>query len=299
MVGRISTVALHNTTLRYANSTSLDLAKQTQQISSGIKASSFSELAGNVERISGFEEKIGKIDVYISSNSLISTRLNSITTALNDIQQVAESFRSDLTLYNQTTSENFSIQASAESALQQIEDLLSISIGGRYLFSGSRTNIPPISDITAPVNTYGEADANYYQGDSEKSSGKISDSFELEYGVTANDPALQSLITGIRTVLEGAINGSDNVITSGQDLVSDSITTLSTLRAKVNLDITTVDSVNSQHTQLQLFWQQSLSEELDADAVSLQIELDINKTILQASFQAFASLSQLKLTDYL
>lgn len=299
MVGRVSTASLYTNTIRDVSAVSLDLANAQRQTTSGLKASSFTQLAGNVERISGFQERAGKTENYISSNNLVSTRIETVSNSLASIQLVAESFRSDLAQFNATTESSFSLESSARSALQQIEDLLNVSIGGRYLFSGSRTNVPPIGDITAPVTTFGEADQNYYVGDSEKISGRISDSFELEYGVTANDPALQDLITGIRTALEGAQAGDFSIVTAGQDLVDSSQDKLATLAAKVNLDFTTVASVNSQHSQLQLFWQQSISQELDADLAALSIETSVNTTILQASFRSFATLSQLNLSDFI
>jgi flagellar hook-associated protein 3 FlgL len=256
-------------------------------------------MSGIVERVSGFQEKIGKIDNYISSNKSVSTRLNSVSSSIESIQKIAEEFKSDLALYNEVTKDNFSLETSAKSALNRIEDLLNISIGGRYLFSGSRTNTAPIGDIEAAINTVGVADANYYDGDSQKDTAKISDGFELEYGVTANDPALQQIITGIRTAIKGVLDQSNATVRSGQDLVSDSIQSLSALRAKVNLDITTVESVNKQHEQLKIFWKQSLSGDIDADVTDATVELNVNTTILQATYQAFAKISNLKLTDYL
>ena len=299
MVDRVSTASLHNTNLRYIGQVSSEMANLNRQISSGIKPQSFSDMSGIVERVSGFQEKIGKIDNYISSNKSVSTRLNSVSSSIESIQKIAEEFKSDLALYNEVTKDNFSLETSAKSALNRIEDLLNISIGGRYLFSGSRTNTAPIGDIEAAINTVGVADANYYDGDSQKDTAKISDGFELEYGVTANDPALQQIITGIRTAIKGVLDQSNATVRSGQDLVSDSIQSLSALRAKVNLDITTVESVNKQHEQLKIFWKQSLSGDIDADVTDATVELNVNTTILQATYQAFAKISNLKLTDYL
>jgi len=299
MTARISTASLNSNTLRYAGQVSQDMAKLQNQISSKIKYQSYSDMSGNVERVSGFQEKIGKIDNYISGNRTVTTRLNAVSKSLESIQKVASNFISDLATYNPVTSGNFSLETSAKGALQQIKDLLNVTVGGRYLFSGSRTSASPIGDIQAPVNTVGVADANYYVGDSQKDTAKISDGFELEYGVTADDPALQKIITGIRTAMNGARTNNYAEVKSGQALVEESVKSLSALAAKTNLDITTVESVNKQHLQLQIFWQQSLSEDIDTDITSATTEIKLNETILQASFSAYSKLSQLKLTDYL
>jgi len=299
MVSRVSTAALNNSTLRYATNTSNEMARLSKQISSEVQYQSYAEMSGKIERVSGFQEKIGKIDNYISGNTTVKVRLNAVSSSISSIQTVASNFLSDLATYNGVSSSSFSLEDSAKSALQQIKDLLNVQIGGRYLFSGSRTNSSPIGDIETPVNTAGVADANYYAGDNQKDTAKISDGFELEYGVTADDPAMQEVISGIRTALQGAQSGDASMVASGQTLVQKSVKTLATLAAKVNLDITSVDKVNAQHTQLKIFWQQSLGEDIDTDVTTATTELKLNETILQASFSAFAKISSLKLTDYL
>jgi flagellin-like hook-associated protein FlgL len=110
---------------------------------------------------------------------------------------------------------------------------------------------------------------------------------------------LQELITGIRTALSGAADTDYDTVKRGQDLVKKSVKSLAALAAKTNLDITTVDSVNNQHSQLKIFWRQSLAEDIETDVTEATTELQLNSTILQASYQAFAKISQLKLTDYL
>lgn len=299
MVNRVSTAALHNTNLRYIGQLASERATLNQQISSGIKPQSYSDLTGAVERVSGFEEKISKIDTYLKNNTLVSTRLNATNSAIEQIQKITEEFISNVTLYNPSTENSFDLQAFAQSALDRIEDQLKVSVEGRYLFSGARTNTEPVGDINAALTTIGEADDNYYNGDNVKLSARVSDSYEMEYGVTANDPALQDLISGIRTAIAAVDNFSNAQLSQAKDLLNSAKTGLATLRANVNTNITALSAVNKQHEQLKLFWKESLSADIDTDLSEATIKLSANETILQSTFSAFAKISQLKLTDYL
>lgn len=299
MVDRISSSALNLNSLRYINDTSVRLSKLNIQVSSGNKAQTFSEISGAVERVSGFQEQVSRIDNYLSNNIVVSTRLNATNNSLDQVQQVAQEFLSNAALYNPSTQNSYDLVAAGQSALNRIQDALNVTVSGSYVFSGSNTTQSPISDINAPLTASGVADDNYYTGDNITLSARISDSFELQYGVQANDPALQNLISGIRTAMQGATDNNLAMVRSGQSLVEDSKTQLATLRAEVNTNITSLESVNDQHRQLKVFWNESLSNDLDTDIAEATIKVTENETILQASFQVFARLSQLKLTDFL
>jgi len=192
------------------------------------------------------------------------------------------------------------LQAIAAAALNNIEDQMNVSVEGRYLFSGSKTSTPPITDLTSiAITTPGVAEDNYYNGNSVKISARVSDAFEMQYGVTGDNIAFQNLISGIKTAISGDAANNTQTLQQAFQMVTDAVDGLATVRAEVNSNMASLNSVNEQHQNLRLYWKEAISIETDTDIAEASILVAANQTLLQASFQTFASLSRLRLTDYL
>ncbi len=299
MADRISALVTHARTLRDITLTQIDLAKVNQQVSSGKRVSSYGELNGAVERVSTNQSKISRIDNYIANNKAITTTLNAMNNSLDQIQKSLENFSSNLVLRRgATTSEQMNFSALAEEALDKVAGALNINLGGRYLFSGTKTDVKTVDD-----NIYlaqdGVPDDSYYNGNSEGMTARISDSRVIEYGVTGNDPAFQKAIAAIKTAQTADANNDQEGFEKASALLNEAISEITNVRAKIATNITSVESASSEHESMKVYWKQSLKEDLDTDVAEASIRLAADQTILQATYQVFALTSKLKLSDYL
>lgn len=299
MVDRISTLTGHNKTLRNISMVQTDLAKVTQQISSGKKANTFSEINGLVERFSANNSKLNRIDSYISNNKAVNTRLQIMDKSVDEVQKALEEFASTLTLRTgATNSEQMNFQSVVNEQLQRVKDALNVTVEGRYIFSGTKTDIKPVKDyITVTENAV--PDSTYYQGNSEVLSARISDNRNIDYGVKADELGFQSAIAALVSAknLDAQQNSPD--FSEVRDLLNDAIEQVANIRAGINADITTIETTNADHETMKIYWKQAVSDDVDTDIAEASIRLTSDQTILQATYQTFALVSQLKLSDFL
>jgi len=142
------------------------------------------------------------------------------------------------------------------------------------------------------------ADKTYYQGNSEVLKARISDNRNIEYGVRAEEEGFQQAIAAIVTAMNEDTNADPN-FEDATALLEDAISNVADIRARVNADLTTVEGINSEHQAMKIYWKQAVSEDVDTDIAEASIKLSSDQTILQATYQTFALMSGLKLTDFL
>lgn len=300
MVDRISTASLHKQNLASINDVFGELATLNKQISTGRKADNFVDLNGKVELVSGLESKLNKIDTYVSNNSVIVTRLEIMNNSISQLQDIARDFSSNLVLRRSAVGQaGFDFQQEANAALDKVIDALNVDVAGRYLFSGSRTNVEPVSRPIPELATDGQIDNSYYQGNSDVLSTRVSDSSEVKYGVTADELGFQQLIAAIKTAINADASSSSAGLDAAVNLVNASVESLASTRAKVNANTVIIRDTSTQHEQVKLVFSEALANEVDTDIAEASIKIASNETILQATYSTFARLSNLRLSDFL
>ncbi len=297
---RVASSIIHTQSIKDMNRLMSDLATLNKQTSSGLKASTFNELSGVIERVSGYEAKISRINTYIINNNSVTTRLKSMDHSIERMQNLASDFASLIALRrNPASASGLNFRGQAENLLQQIGEALNTSLEGRYIFSGSATDIPPARSPVPPLAEVGIPDDHYYQGSAEILNARVSDSLQISYGVTAANPVFQKLLAAIQTAIAGDESGTEAHLNTAVDLINEAVEGLSGLRSIINSNILAVNSITESHDTFKLYWGEAISKEIATDIAETSIKLTVDQTILQATFQAFARLSGLKLTDYL
>lgn len=299
MVSRVATSILQQQSLTNINTVQADLAKLNKQISSGDKADSWDELNGVVERVSSYNTQISSIDNFVSNNTSIDTRLNLMDQSISSLQDLATKYSSLITSRRSASGTSINFTQQANELLQSIAQTLNVSSQGRYIFSGSKTDTAPITQPIPDNTTAGVPDANYYNGNSDILTAQISSDQQISYGVTANNPAFQQLIGAIKAGIAGDTAGDDNMLAKSVDLINQAVQSLASVRSSVDANSATIEATNQQQTTIKTYWQQSLQDDAGTDIATASIQLASDQTVLQATFQAFASLSKLKLSDYL
>lgn len=297
MTDRVSTLSLHNTNLRYMTNSFAELNDLNRQIASGKKYDNYIDLNGKVEQVSNYETQLKRIDSYIDNNSLITTRLNVMNNSLTQLQDIATSFKAEISSSSALNTEA-NLAENGRAAIEKILDQLNVKLTGRYLFSGSKTDIAPVTN--PPVNDIiGVADTDYYNGNSDKLNARVTDNLTLEYGITGDDPAFQNLLAAVNTAISAGETNNQNQLQQAGTLLDQAITNLAQTRAKINSDMIIVADANTQHERTKLVFQDSLSQEVSTDIAEATIQLSANETILQATFSSFSRLSALRLVDFL
>lgn len=305
MVDRISTFAQHQRAVDDIGKLQTDLAKLSDQISSGRAAATFTELGGNISRSLDLESSINSISRFVDGNKIVLSRLKTMDLAVSKIEQVAADLAGNLVL-ERSSGNALNLREFARAALSQVQDSLNSNQAGRFLFAGGKTATPPVSGLTINSNIIdGDATANYYAGDDLVVSVKASSELEINYGIKANDVAFRNLIGALNLAIEAEDNANSSGISNSSDLddaldmVNDAIDELARVRNQVNSDILTLDGVNTQHERVKTQLNTSLTDIIATDVVGASIEVSLNEAILTATMQSFVRISGLTLSDFL
>ncbi|MDX2073091.1 MAG: flagellin [Alphaproteobacteria bacterium] len=302
MVGRVSTYNVHQSLLRDTARTQTTLFDIQGQLSSGLKSSNFAGLGGKVEQFADLESRLSRGQAYLDGTNVLSGRLDIVDSALGAIIETATDLRNLISLRrNASVGDSLAFQTQLTGKWQELVSQINVNSEGRYLFSGAATNLPAVDGDNLPVlQVDGTPDLGYYRGSSDDLTLRIDDNVNITYNVRADDPAFQKIFAGIATANKFSTQaGESQELQDAYDLISEGIDGLIGIRAEVNANKVTVISTTDRLQSQQLYWK-GLKEEIgNADIVSLSTEVAINQGILQASFQAFARISNLKLSDFL
>lgn len=300
VVSRVSTAGIHQTTIADALRVQSRLANTQNQLSSGLKSSNFEGLSGSVETFVQMEAKMKKTAVYIDTNTLVLSRLKTSEVALDQIIDIGDDFKNLLIIRNNAASgNNVEFAVSARALLESLGAQLNTTQEGRYIFSGTKTDTPPVvSPIPGSAST-GLPDDGYYQGNDQDLTARVQENYDVPYGVRANDPAFQKLIAAMNLGLTGDSSGSSEILTQATTLITEALENVIAVRAKVQQNTVNINDVNERHTQLNLYWKGFTESIAKTDITAASIEVAMDQAVLQASFQAFSTITSLKLTDYI
>ncbi len=300
-VTRVSTYNLHQTTLKYAGEGQADLAKLQTQISSGLKAQNFAELDGSVEHYTQVQNKLAKLQQYVDNNTVAVSRVDATTTSIQQINDVATQFKQLLITRRNAAS---GIQGEFEPQMRElwktITGLLNNNVNGRYVFAGTRSNEKPVNDQNFPTNIVpGTPDDSYYSGSKENATMRVDDNYEIDYPVRADDPAFQKIMAAFAIAKEGGASSNDAQLSQAMDLVSQGLDGTASLIAKSSATRVSLDQANERHSNAILYWKGINEDLVNADIVGATTSVAVDQGILQATFQVFAKINSLQLSDFL
>jgi len=297
---RVSTFSVHQSLITDYTRVNSDLATLQRQVSSGRLAQTFQELDGKVERVNILENKIKSIEQYMDSNEVVLTRLNTMTQTVGDIIRVSDEIQSLIVLAQSATEAQYPIFASdMQNKLNQIAGLLNTNNGGRYLFSGTKTDQAPVVNPPPQNVGFGVPDDNYYRGDNETLTARVNENLLLDYGVRANHPAFQKLISGALTGIEALKSGNQSALKQAQQLALEAGDEVNAVRSSIELNIVTLNDANSLMDSILTTIKGDYGELTATDLVAASTEVAINQGILQATFSTFSRVSSLRLSDFL
>jgi flagellar hook-associated protein 3 FlgL len=300
---RVTDLAQFNTALFYLNQTRGRVSEEQSQISSGVKSLTYAGLSPDVNRLVTLETAHARVEQYVTNNTLVASRLQTMEGNVAQLYDVATGLKTLLVnALNNNNADALALAQQADTQLQQVASLLNVKLGGRYLFSGSRTDTQPV-DVTQLPASYsiptadGDAIA-YYQGDSFEFTVQADDALTVSYGVTASEGGFEKLIRAIDIVKKSP--PSDRAaLQHALDVVGQALTEIPDIRTKIGAAQAILDQVNKRHSDFQLYTERTIGEIQNIDTAEVMTRLQSDSTSLQASYMAINALSQLNLLNYL
>lgn len=300
VVSRVSTANLHQRTISDSLRVQSDLANLQNQVSSGMKSDNFQGLTGKVETFVQLEAKMKKSQTLVETNTLLVSRLQTTEVALDQIIDLADDYKNLLLVRNNAASgDSVEFTIAARTMLETVAAQLNTSQEGRYLFGGTKTDTAPVVSPVPGSALAGVPDDNYYQGSNIDMAARVQENYTITYGVRANDPAFQKLIAAFNLGLNADASGSTEMLGKATELVQEALNEVIAVRARVQQNIVSIEDINARSEQLNLYWKGFTEQISKTDTVSASIEIATNQAILQASFQAYSTISSLRLTDFI
>lgn len=297
--------ALTNTqmVLQLASKSQDDLAKTSVQIASGNKYMDFKGFAGdgNLEKFLSLKETVNKTSTYITSNTIVLARVESMAQTLEQLQGIASDVAQLIAQRrNAASGQDIPVDIQGAAILDDIAGKLNVKFDGRYLFSGTKTNTKPFPYPEATnVSDSGAATDSYYEGDSIPPSVKISDSQTLNYGVTGNEEAFQKLIGAVNLAMDGHSENDDTKLASAMDMINESVSALASVRANIASSKNTIVQANVVHSDISILIGDNLNKVSQTNIVEATTRMSELEATVQATYIAFTRLSGLRLSNFL
>ena len=136
------------------------LGKLQTQLGSGQKAETLSEM-GNDRTVSlATRNRMTKLDSFSANINTVNLRLNFLDQAFTSLSKLKSETRTSATptSYGENNLTMASLQKDSQNRLSQILETLNLSVAGRYLMGGNKTDTAPVATYNQIMNGEGTAD---------------------------------------------------------------------------------------------------------------------------------------------
>ncbi len=296
---RIGSLSLVNDVLRDVTQSQTKLADLQLQISSGYKSDTFAGLNGSVEKFTQVTAQLSRAKQFNSNNQVNISKLQTADVALEKLVDIADQIKTNIMGANGATIDSSNLEQVIGDLLKAFGSELNTNFNGYYVFGGADSNTIPVPDTTVSNQVLGVPDSNYYVGSTQDTIMRFDERTEVAFPVRADDPAFQKIYAAARQAIDAAQRGNAEELQKAQQLIQDGQKDLNTARSRLGATLLNVQSVDDRLKQLQTHWTELADGVSKTDIVAASTEVAGYQAILQASFQVYARLSQLKLSDYL
>lgn len=299
---RIATTQFQSTMTRSLELNQTMVSRLTQQMATGkavmlpsddpVKNVRISRLTREEAILDQYRDNIASVKIRLSKNETYMTGMVGDLTAAHDLLVWAAdggNTSDDLkSMVNSMEALRDSILYSANTRDQE----------GKYLFSGTQTETPPISYDEA-TNSYG------YAGNTDEQKVVVGNGITQAVNVNASgvDVLLNQLNTVIEALRTNTVGTSDpavrTVIEDTMKLVESTQNDLSSRVAKLGGAQNVLTTLDSNHANVSLSNQTAVNDLAQLDYAAASSQLSGYNTALQATFQSYSKISNLSLFNVL
>ena len=278
-------------------------ARTQTQVSSGYVSDRYEGLAGDTSRLLNVESDFERITQQTENAQLALDRTEIMYSALNSIIEQTQNFASDL----QSTVSGFGLEGAdlqnvAQTRLNSLVGNLNTQLADRFLFAGSATQTAPV-DLTgfggqvyvAPGPSV--ADTTYYQGNDYIQNIEASDSFVIDYGVLADDPAFEQIIRAYDLVITNP--NDQDTLEEAFRLIQIGYDQSAILQATIAQDANTLQQQITANSEDLVLLETQMADIREVDLAEASTRLKQLETQLEASYSVTATLLKLSLADYI
>ncbi|MFZ5609679.1 MAG: hypothetical protein ACOY99_08715 [Pseudomonadota bacterium] len=279
-----------------------------KQVNTGKKTDEFRGIASQTSTLVGAKSLLARTQSYLNAGAEADRTISAYDVQLNFILENARNLRQTV-LEAISNNEAVGFGGILGDAFNLITSALNTKVGGKFLFSGSRSDQPAVNTTTLSDLIALPTASDAFDNDQLKASTRVTDGFDLSYGVLAEDigsglfasikrlaefnagpggPIDGALTAAQRTFLEGELQQLDGAIQTAQNQQ-----VLNGLNAKKLGEV--LDLQRGQTAFLEVF----VADIEDVDIAEAITRLNNDRTALEASYRVVGSVSRLSLVQFL
>ncbi len=310
-IDRVSTAAQTAFFLAQIQNAGKALDTVQEQIASGKNANTYAGFGDKAQVLTATIAANARNGAYTNATKFAVTQTDLQDTQLTSLSSLAASLKkavSDAVANNDATT----LMNQAQSIFDQASAILnSKDANGDYIYSGGKTDVPPVSAGTlAGLLPLASASQVFTNGDLKKSV-QVADGVTVGYSLTASDVAT-GLMQALKDIADFDAGGSGNfnaaaTLNSAQNtFLTNAIAQVTTVSTGLNATTASngyvsnrLTDAQSQQDSLNTVYKKFTSDIQDTNMAEAATRLSLNQTQLQAALQVTAGLHQLSLLNYL
>ena len=303
MVTRIATAAIQTASLDRMQQSNTKLARLTSQITSGLKADRFQQIATDSAQMLNLQGLRLNTDQYIENLGAADARLKASENALQGMSDLIVEAANLWTLGRNENSADVraNLAPKAENLTRTFYNLFQTKFEGRYVFSGMAGETPPIT-VAPTANTVPgppPAPSTYYTGDPQKDIVITGAGTTQEFGITGDNDAFANMKAGLEALWYGLENNSVTDIDGAIDLLNQAQSDIGSTLGEVGGQLSGFDLLKTRHENSTLFLQERIDELEKVDIAEAITLFNQEQATLEASMLVSTSLNSLSLLDFL
>jgi flagellar hook-associated protein 3 FlgL len=310
-IDRVSTAAQTAFFLTQLQNAGRALDTVQEQIASGKNANTYAGFGDKAQVLTATIAANARNSAYTNATKFAVTQTDLQDTQLTSLSSLAMSLKkavSDAVANNDATT----LMNQAQSIFDQASAILnSKDANGDYIYSGGKTDVPPVSvgTLAGLVPLPGAAQA-FANGDLKKSV-QVADGVTVDYSLTASDVA-SGLMQALKDIADfdaggtGNFNAASTLSAAQSGFLTNAIAQVTTVNTDLNATAAAngyvsnrLTDAQTQQDSLNTVYKKFTSDIQDTNMAEAATRLSLNQTQLQAALQVTAGLHQLSLLNYL
>lgn len=305
---RVSSFGQQQILINHLMQNQVRVFEDQRQVTTGKIAEDFAGLAGKTNTSLGARSFFSRTESYQSTIKTVRGKMDAYDVQLNGVLDSARELEQFVRItIGQYSSEGFGEML--EQTYSFTSNALNTSIGGSYIFAGTKTGVAPVQETDLNNMIALPAVADVFVNSSDKFVGRIADGVEMEFGVLASDVG-QDIFTVIKDIKNyhdagtGPLQG--NLTPVQVDFLKAKLLELGTaiegiqkLQVSNGLGFKRLEVVESQHTDTAIFLETFIADVEDVNMAEAISNLNKNQLILEASYRSIGQLGNLSLLNFL
>ena len=284
------------------------VSKDQVQITTGKKEENYSGFASEVSTLLGAKTVFTQTKGYLQASNHVSRFLRTNDIQLENMVKNTQNVRNTI-LEAIAQDQTFALDELLQESYSSMVSALNTNIGGVHVFSGARSDVPPvvgsqISDLVAAASV-----SDLFQNDQRRPSAKVGQNTLVEYGLLADEVAqevfqvfknIAEFSAGPSGPLSGQLNGLQEAFLKTEMANLDAaLDNLRVLVARNGTRQKNVDSFIREHENQEVFLESFISDIEDVNVAEAITRLNNDQVALEASFKITSELTSLSLLEFI